>query len=52
MCIRDRVYAEGRSYSEAAELLAIPIGTVMSRLSAARLALGRLKNEKKTDANE
>jgi RNA polymerase sigma-70 factor, ECF subfamily len=46
------VYAEGRSYSEAAELLAIPIGTVMSRLSAARLALGKLKNEKENRRDE
>ena len=38
------VYVEGRSYGEAAELLSIPIGTVMSRLAAARLALAKLKS--------
>jgi len=33
------VYVEGFSYSEASELLDIPIGTVMSRLAAARSSL-------------
>jgi len=33
------VYAEGYTYREAAELFGVPIGTVMSRLAAARLAL-------------
>jgi RNA polymerase sigma-70 factor, ECF subfamily len=33
------VYVEGYSYREAADLLGVPIGTIMSRLAAARLAL-------------
>lgn len=33
------VYVEGYSYKDAAELLDIPIGTVMSRLAAARKAI-------------
>lgn len=36
------VYVEGFSYREAADLLQIPIGTVMSRLAAARARLARL----------
>src|SRR5271169_3735849 len=38
------VYVEGLSYSEAADLLGTPIGTIMSRLAAARLALARLRS--------
>lgn len=34
------VYVEGHRYSEAATILGIPIGTVMSRLAAARSKLG------------
>ena len=37
------VYEEGYSYAEAASTLGIPIGTVMSRLAAARSALAKLK---------
>jgi RNA polymerase sigma-70 factor (ECF subfamily) len=36
------VYVEGLSYREAADMLAAPIGTVMRRLAAARLTLGKL----------
>lgn len=39
------VYVEGLKYREAAELLQVPIGTIMSRLAAARATLGRLKLE-------
>jgi RNA polymerase sigma-70 factor (ECF subfamily) len=39
------VYGEGYTYSEAASELGIPIGTVMSRLAAARSTLAKLKEE-------
>ncbi len=35
------VYVEGYSYKEAAEVIEIPIGTVMSRLAAARKSLSQ-----------
>ncbi len=37
------VYAEGYTYAEAATALGVPIGTIMSRLSAVRGALAKLK---------
>jgi RNA polymerase sigma-70 factor, ECF subfamily len=42
------VYVEGYSYREAADLLDVPIGTIMSRLAAARLTL--TKTTRKGDA--
>jgi RNA polymerase sigma-70 factor (ECF subfamily) len=41
------VSVEGCGYRQAAEILEIPIGTVMSRLARARLALGRALGERK-----
>ncbi len=37
------VYVEGLSYREAAEVLSAPVGTVMSRLAAARLTFAKLR---------
>ena len=39
------VYVEGLTYREAADVLAVPIGTVMSRLAAARSKLAGLATE-------
>jgi RNA polymerase sigma-70 factor (ECF subfamily) len=37
---------EGLSYNEAAKILGVPIGTIMSRLSRARQAIGALFNDR------
>jgi RNA polymerase sigma-70 factor, ECF subfamily len=44
------VYVEGFSYKEACEALDIPIGTVMSRLAAARAKLAEKFDEKGKEA--
>jgi RNA polymerase sigma-70 factor, ECF subfamily len=46
------VYVEGFTYREAADLLGIPIGTVMSRLATARATLGRLNADGATESPE
>lgn len=43
------VYVEGFAYREAAEVLDIPIGTVMSRLAAARARLGKELKQDQSD---
>ncbi|MEO1027021.1 MAG: sigma factor-like helix-turn-helix DNA-binding protein, partial [Pseudomonadota bacterium] len=40
------VYVEGYTYAEAAELVGVPVGTIMSRLAAARLKLKDLLGDK------
>ena len=40
------VFGSGLSLSEVADVLEIPVGTVKSRLTAARAALSRILNEK------
>jgi RNA polymerase sigma-70 factor (ECF subfamily) len=46
------VCVEGLSYREAAQVLDIPIGTVMSRLSRARLAVGQAIGEGTTSGTK
>ena len=42
------VYAEGYSYREAAGILDVPIGTIMSRLASARSVLGQKFGDQET----
>lgn len=46
------VFVQGYAYREAADILDVPIGTVMSRLSAARGKLKHLMNDANTAAGE
>ena len=40
------VFGSGLSLSEVSDVLEIPVGTVKSRLAAARIALNRILNQK------
>jgi len=46
------VYVEGYSYREAAEIMEIPIGTVMSRLAAARQSIKAWAEESPIDQSQ
>ena len=43
------VAVEGLSYKEAAQVLCVPLGTVMSRLARARLAIGKRVSDAPAD---
>lgn len=46
------VYVEGLTYREAADVLGVPMGTVMSRLAAARLKLSALASSDESGSQE